>query len=258
MIDTHCHLNYIDKCGTIDELISEAKENSVEKIINIGADIESSQVSVELAEKYENIFATVGIHPHDAKTLNDKTLDQLNEMTSKKRVVAIGEIGLDYYRDLSPRDIQKRAFIKQLELAVEKKLPVVIHTRDSFDDTLDIIKDFAPLLNGGVFHCFPGDINQAFEVFELGLIISVGGIITFKNASMADVAKEVPLDRVIFETDAPYLTPVPYRGKTNRPAYVRYVYEHMAKIRPESLSEIEQTVDRTASKLFSLVEMFGG
>lgn len=258
MIDSHCHLNYIDNAGSIADLVSEANDQGVHTIINIGADLQSSRTSVNLSNEFSSVFATVGVHPHDAKTLTAEALTSIKDLAKHNKVVAIGEIGLDYYRNLSPKDIQKKAFRQQLELAVESNLPIVIHTRDSFDDTLEIVKEYASSLKGGVFHCFPGDARQAAEVIKLGFVISVGGIITFKNATMAEMAAEVPLEYILLETDAPYLTPVPYRGKTNRPAYVRYVYEHMAKLKQVSLAEVEQTVDRTVQKLFGLVETFGG
>ncbi|KAA3635899.1 MAG: TatD family deoxyribonuclease [Calditrichaeota bacterium] len=257
MIDSHCHLNYIEKIGTTAELVQEALDGGVHTIINIGTDLKSCNESIALAEQFDSIFATVGVHPHDAKTVDDALLTQLKEFTAHKKVVAVGEIGLDYYRDLSPRDIQKKVFRQQLELAVETKLPIVIHTRESFDDTLEIVKDYAFDLPGGVFHCFPGDIKQAETVIDLGFVISVGGVITYKNASMADVAAYAPLDKIILETDAPYLTPTPYRGKTNRPLYVKYVYEHLATLKKISVSEVEKQVDRNVQKLFKLVETFG-
>ena len=257
MIDSHCHLNYIDKIGTTAELVQEALGGGVDTIINIGTDLRSCKESIALAEQFDSVYATVGVHPHDAKTVDTALLTQLKEFTAHKKVVAVGEIGLDYYRDLSPREIQKKVFRKQLELAVETKLPIVIHTRDSFDDTLEIVKDYAFDLTGGVFHCFPGDIKQAEIVFELGFVISVGGVITYKNASMADVAAYAPLDKIILETDAPYLTPTPFRGKTNRPLYVKYVYEHLALLKKTSVSEVEKQVDRNVQKLFKLVETFG-
>lgn len=255
MLDTHCHLNYIKE--PVEQLVANAQKAGVEKIINIGVDEESSRISVEYSEKFDAVYATVGVHPHDAKTLTDDLMAQLREWSKLKKVVAVGEIGLDYYRDLSPRNIQKEAFIKQLELAVEQKLPVVIHTRDAHDDALAIVKDFAPRLVGGLFHCFQGDIKGAEQVFDIGFIISVGGIITFKNAEMARTAEAAPLDKIILETDAPYLTPVPYRGKTNKPEYMPFIYKKLAELKECPLSDVISQVDRTANKFFKLVETFG-
>ena len=257
MIDSHCHLNYIENSGTINDLVTNASENGVHTIINIGTDLKSSQTSVDLSKRFVSVFATVGIHPSDSKHADDKTLETIKELSKEKKVVAIGEIGLDYYRDYSPRDVQKKIFIRQLEMAVETRLPIVIHTREAFDDTYDIVKEYAPDIPGGVFHCFPGTVAEAEKVFNLGFVISVGGVITYKKATMADVARDVPLDKILLETDAPFLTPVPFRGKTNRPALVKYVYQHLADLKQLEFSEVEKTVDRTVQKLFKLVEMFG-
>ncbi len=258
MIDSHCHLDFDKFDGQREEALAAAREAGVHTVVNIGVDRASSERSVALAEEHDMVFATVGVHPHDATTLDSSLLDQMRAWAKLRKVVAIGEIGLDYYRDLSPRRVQQEAFRKQLELAIETKLPIVIHTRESFADTVDIVRDYAPRLHGGVFHCFPGDIDDARTVIDLGFVISVGGVITFPKASMADVAAAVPLDKVILETDAPYLTPVPHRGKQNFPAYVRFVYEKVAELKKLPVSEVEKTVDRTVQKLFGLVETFGG
>jgi len=258
MIDSHCHLNYIEKIGSPALLVKNANDAGVRTIINIGTDIESSKLSVEYTKQFESVYATVGVHPHDAKTINKSTLGELELLAKDKKVVAIGEIGLDFYRDHSPRDVQRNVFYQQLELAVKTELPVVIHSRNSFEDTFSILKEYSHKLKGGVFHCFPGDIEDAYEVIELGFVISVGGVITFGNNIMSKVASEIPLKNIILETDAPYLTPVPHRGKTNSPEYVKYVYKHLAELREISLDELETSVDRNVQKLFSLVEIFGG
>ena len=257
MIDSHCHINFIDNGDNPKAIIDDAVRSGVGKIINIGTDLPSSLDSVNLSEQFKEVYAAVGVHPHDAKTVDEQTIEKLKELTKREKVVAIGEIGLDYYLDLSPRKVQKKVFEKQLELAIELNLPVVIHTRESFQDTVAIVKNYAPHLAGGVFHCFPGTVDDAYTIFEMGLIISVGGIITFKNSKMAKVAREIPLEKVILETDAPYLTPAPFRGKTNRPALVKYVYVKLAELKNMPFDEVEKTVDRTCVKLFSLVETFG-
>jgi TatD DNase family protein len=257
MIDTHCHLDFDDFDGRREEIIKEAQAAGVHTIINIGVDQDSSRKSLELAQMHEGIYATVGVHPHDARTFNDEVERAIKQLASNERVVAVGEIGLDFYRDLSPYDVQREAFRRQLELAVERKKPVVIHTRNSFRETVDIVREYASNLVGGVFHCFPGSVDDALEVIELGFVISVGGVITFPNAKMAQVAALVPLDKIILETDAPYLTPVPHRGQQNRPAYVKYVYQKLAELRSMSVEDMEKVVDRTAQKLFGLIETFG-
>lgn len=258
MIDSHCHLNFDKFEGQHDEILSEANDAGVHTIINVGAELPSSKFAVRLADRYDCMYATVGVHPHDATTVNDEVLVRLKELSAHDKVVAIGEIGLDYYRDLSPRPVQHQAFRKQLELACVTKLPVVIHTRDSFTDTVEIIREYSDDLAGGVFHCFPGTTEDAYEVFALGFHISVGGVITFKDSGMARTAAEVPLEKILLETDAPYLTPVPFRGKPNRPAYISFVRDKLAELQGISPTEVERVTDQTCRKLFRLVETFGG
>jgi TatD DNase family protein len=258
MIDSHCHLDFDAFDGKREQALADARGAGVHTIINIGADAQSSERSVELAKQHDMVYATVGVHPHDAKTLDGTVLERLRELTVEKKVVAIGEIGLDFYRDLSPREVQAKAFRQQLELAVETKLPIVIHTRESFPETVEIVKEYGSDLKGGVFHCFPGTTEDALEVIGMGFVISVGGVITFPKARMAGVAAAVPLDKILLETDAPYLTPEPHRGKQNFPAYVQYVYRKLASLKELPVAEVEKTVDRTVQKLFGLVETFGG
>lgn len=258
MIDSHCHLDFDVFDNQRDKMVADADEAGVHTIVNIGVDIPSSKRSVELAEQYGCIYATVGIHPHDARKVDERTIGELRELAEHPRVVAIGEIGLDYYRDMSPRNVQQRVFREQLELACDVKLPVVIHTRESFEDSLTIVRDYVDHLPGGVFHCFPGDVEEAERVFDIGFVISVGGIITFKSSMMSRMVAEVPLENVLLETDAPYLAPVPFRGKTNCPAYVVHTCRKLAEIRGESVQEVEKITDRNVRKLFGLAETFGG
>ena len=257
MIDSHCHLDFDQFDGRRDEVLEAARTAGVHTVVNIGVDLASSIKSVQLAEQYDMVYASVGVHPHDARTLDDETHDRLEELIGHDKVIAVGEIGLDYYRDLSPRKVQRAAFRRQLELAVEHGLPVVIHTRKALDEAVEIMRDYAPRLAGGVFHCFEGDTDSVDGVFDLGLIISVGGVVTFKNSQMSRVAAAVPLEKMILETDAPFLTPVPFRGKTNSPAHVRYVYEKVAELKGIPVTEVERVVDRTCRKLFRLMETFG-
>jgi len=258
MIDSHCHLDSRQYGGRHAQLLAAAEKAGVSTLVNIGADLASSETSVKLATEHAMVYATVGIHPHDATTLDDQALARVKELAAHKKVVAIGEIGLDYYRDLSPRAVQKKAFTKQLELAAELKMPVVIHTREAFQDTLDIARDFSASIPGGVFHCFPGSTEDALRVIEMGFVISVGGVITYKGSQMSITATQVPLEFIIVETDAPYLTPVPHRGTLNQPAYVKIVYERLAQLRGVSFSDLERTVDRTCRKMYRMVETFGG
>ncbi len=257
MIDSHCHL-YFDKFdGQRENLIEAAADASVHTIINIGIDIDSSQACIDLACRHDNLFATVGVHPHDAKDAGNDTIDRLRAMASDKKVVAIGEIGLDFYRDISPRDLQCDLFHKQLELAIELSLPVVIHTRNAMDETLQIVRQYASKLSGGVFHCFPGDVAEAEEVISLGFLIGVGGVITYKNSGMAQMATEVDLGKLLLETDAPFLTPVPFRGKQNRPEYISIICERLSELKSITPAEVERVTDRNCQKLFGLVETFG-
>ncbi len=256
MIDTHCHLDFPEYNRDREEVIVQAAEHGVDRLINIGVDAKTSRVSFSLANSYENIFCTVGVHPHDSKTLTPQFLDEMATMAEHRKVVGIGEIGLDYYRDLSPRPLQKEAFVSQLDLAVSLNLPVVIHVREAMDDAIDIVKKYTGRVHG-TFHCFPGTPEQAQQVIDLGFHISVNGILTYKNAKMARVAAEVELERILIETDAPFLTPVPHRGKRNVPAYVKIVCAKLAEVRGMDMAEVDKITTRNAEKLFGLVETFG-
>ncbi|MCP4568214.1 MAG: TatD family hydrolase [FCB group bacterium] len=256
MIDSHCHIDFRDFDHDREEVIVQAAEFGVDRLINIGADIGSTRRSFTLADQYENIYCTVGIHPHDSKTLTDDFLHEMKTMTEHKKVVGIGEIGLDYYRDLSPRDIQKKAFIRQLDLAIELDLPVVIHVRDAMADALDIIKPYVGKV-GGVFHCFPGTVEEARKVISMGFLVSVNGVMTYKNSKMAAIGEEIDLENILIETDAPYLTPIPHRGKRNVPAYVKHVCAKLAELRGIGFDEVEKITTRNTEKLFRLVEVFG-
>ena len=257
MIDSHCHLYFKQFDGHREATVTAAQQAGVHTIINIGVDVPTSQKSIALAERFEGIFATVGVHPHDARTLDDSALAQLKDMAAHPKVKAIGEIGLDYYRDLSPRDVQQRVFRRQLELASDLSLPIVIHTREAMPDTMAIVREFAGDLTGGVFHCFPGDAAEAMEVIEAGFVVAVGGQVTFKNSRMATMVQGTPLESILLETDAPFLAPVPFRGKTNSPAYIPYVCDQVAALKGVKRAEVEKLTDRTCQKLFRLVDVFG-
>ncbi len=258
MIDSHCHLDYKDFDRNRQEIINRAVSSGVHTMINIGVDLDSSVKSLELAAKHEAIFGTVGVHPHDAKTYNIKVEGELRKMLAGKKIVGVGEIGLDYYRDLSPRKMQVSIFERQLRMAVENDLPVVIHSRNSFDETIDILRDYADFLPGGVFHCFPGTIDDALKAIDLGFSVGIGGAVTYPESKMAAVASEIPLESILIETDAPFITPVPFRGKQNQPAYVKYVVSKIAELRQITFDEVEKVTDRNCQKLFRLVETFDG
>jgi TatD DNase family protein len=258
MIDSHCHLTGKEYRGKINQVIAEARAAGVHTLINNAGGLESSKDAVALAYKFESVYATVGVHPHDASNYDRETEINLPPLINEPKVVAVGEIGLDYYRDLSPRPIQRDIFRLQLELAIEHKKPIVIHTREAFEDTIKIIREYSPRLYGGVFHCFPGTASEALEVINLGFHISVGGVITYPGSKMAEMAASIPLQYILLETDCPYLTPVPFRGKINQPAYIKIICEKLAALRGISCKEVEEVTDRNCQKLFRLVETFGG
>ena len=256
MIDTHAHLDFPQYDGDREEVIQSGFEHGLEAIVNIGTDLETSRRSLDLASRYENIFAAVGVHPHDAKAVPPDYLDQLRKMAtgspdSKKKVVAIGEIGLDYYRDMSPRDIQRKIFKEQLDLARTLDLPVVVHIREAMDDSLRILRDSG--VKRGILHSFPGDSAQAKIGIDMGFSISFAGPITYPKSTRAEVAASLPLSRIVAETDSPYLTPQAFRGKRNRPEYVRYVIEKLAEVfAPYTFDDIERITSINARLLFGL------
>ncbi|NLX62749.1 MAG: TatD family hydrolase [Tissierellia bacterium] len=253
LIDSHAHLDDRRFDKDRDEIIKSLEEAGVELVINPGADVSSSIKAVALAEKYPNIYAAVGVHPHDAKTMDENTIDLLRSFTKREKVVAIGEIGLDYHYDNSPRDVQRKRFREQLALAKEVGLPVIIHSRDAAKDTYDILEEAQDGSLKGVMHCYSGSIEMAMEYIKLGFYISLAGPVTFKNARVAkEVAKAVPIDRLLIETDAPYLTPEPYRGKRNEPVYVRYVAGTIAELRGMTFEEVAKKTAENTKRLFNI------
>ena len=267
MIDTHAHLDFKEFNEDRDEVIKRAHETGVKKIINVGCSPEHSQGAVDLAQNYDQIYAAVGVHPHDANKINDEILDDLKKLAQNKKTVAIGEIGLDYYRknaDLTltarihadPKELQKSSFIKQLNLAKELKLPVIIHCRDAYEDMLEIVNSFSGGKSiRGVTHCFSGNREFAKAFLDLGLYLSFTGAITYtKNpeAEIFKVIKEVPLDKIMIETDSPYLAPVPHRGERNEPAYVKFVAEKIAEVKGMTFKDVEKVTSENAEKLFRI------
>ncbi len=235
----------------VDEIIKRASEAGVTAMITIGSDLDSSRQAIALSEKYSSIFGTVGIHPHDAKDFNPKTLKQLEKWTAHEKVVAIGEIGLDYHYDHSPREIQREAFARQLALAVEKNMPAVVHSREAHEDTLRILRESG--IKKGVMHCFSGSMEMAEAAMEMGLYISIAGPVTFKKAGkLKEVARSVPDDYLLIETDAPYLAPVPMRGKRNEPAYIVHTAKEIARLRDLTLEDVARITTLNARRLFGL------
>lgn len=252
LIDSHAHLDFSQFKHDRDTVIDRALDAGVSKIINVGTDLASSEKSLALARHYTAIHAAVGIHPHDAKTLTPKTLKTLSKLAANGKVVAIGEIGLDFYRDLSPRDQQRVAFRQQIRLAIELGMPVVVHDRDAHAEVLRILREEKAHQVGGVLHCFSGDIRMAREGLEMGFLISFAGPITYGGEKKQAIAGEIPLESILVETDCPFLTPVPHRGKRNEPAYVRYVAEKIAQIRGITLEEVAKATGENAARVFGL------
>ena len=253
LIDSHAHLDDERFDRDRDMLIKSLKDNGIDLVINIGADVVSSIKSVSLSEKYDNIYAAVGVHPHSAKDMDESTIDVLKSLTNRKKVVAIGEIGLDYYYDNSPRDIQRKRFIEQIQLAKDVNLPVIIHSREAAQETFDILQKAQDGSLEGVLHCYSGSVEMALEYIKLGFYISIAGPVSFKNAKIPkEVAKKIPIDRLLIETDSPYLTPEPYRGKRNEPTYVRYVAGTIAELRGISFEELASKTSQNTRKLFKL------
>ncbi|MGD9048341.1 MAG: TatD family hydrolase [Anaerolineae bacterium] len=263
LIDSHAHLDFSKFDHDRPAAIERAKAAGVSAIVNVGTDLGSSRRAVALAERYATIYAAVGMHPHDAKKLDGAALAELRELAQRPKVVAVGEIGLDFYRDLSPRDVQRRAFRAQLAWAARMGKPVIIHDRDAHDEIMEILTDWAmeqkssPLTGRiGVLHTFSGDLSMAEKAIELGFYISLSGPVTYKNADrLASIARTVPLDRLLVETDCPFLTPHPHRGKRNEPAYVRLVAERIATLRGMSFDELARATTANARRLFELSNM---
>ncbi len=253
LIDTHCHLQDPDLLPDIEGVLRRAQEAGVEKMVCVGYDLPSSRAAVQLAQRYKPVYAAIGIHPHDAKTYSPAVEKELRQLAANPKVVAIGEIGLDYYRDLSPRDLQKDVFIQQIHLAQSLKKPIVIHDRDAHEDTLKILREEKGGQYGGVMHCFSGHLPMALELVKMNFYISFAGPLTFKNNKKGqEAAANIPMDRLLVETDSPYLSPEPKRGKTNEPAFVRYTAQKLADLRGKTLEEVAYLTNLNAHKIFRL------
>lgn len=253
LFDTHAHYYDTQYDEDRNEVIERARASGVESILTVSSDIASSIENISLAQRYDFIYAAIGVHPHNVLDLNNNIISALTDFASYPKVVAIGEIGLDYFYDNSPREAQKIWFGKQISLAKSLKLPVIIHDRDAHEDTLSIIKSENARDVGGVLHCFTGSIEMAREVMNNNLMISIAGPVTFKNANkLLEVVKYVPEDMLLIETDCPYLTPEPHRGKRNESAYVKLIAEKIAKIKGKSCAQIEQITTSNAKRLFKI------
>ena len=252
-IDTHCHLDMTDYDADLEKVLDQATVYHIIKIVTIGIDIASSRNAITLARKYKQISATIGIHPHEVNDLDKSHYSELEQLYlhHKKYIVGYGEIGLDYVKQHSDPYKQREHFKRQLDLAHALKLPVVVHNRDANDDTLKILKESKPLDYGGIMHCFSGDIAFAHKVIDLGMLISIPGIVTFKNASVLhEVARKIPLTSIVLETDGPFLAPAPYRGKRNEPSYLLYTAHKIADLRGIDINQVSRQTTANAINLF--------
>jgi TatD DNase family protein len=262
LVDSHCHLQDRKFATDLDEVIARAREANVKTMVTIGYDMPSSRRGIEIAGSYDRVYATIGVHPHDAKTLTEGDIQELEQMSKHPKVVGIGEIGLDFYRNLSPREDQERAFREQLELARTLSLPVVIHSRDADEEVFAILAEHAhqahqtipewqPL---GVMHTFAGDLDLARRYIDIGFAISISGTVTYPAAEKTrEVAKTIPLSSMTLETDSPYLPPQSIRGQRNEPAQVRDVAEYVAELRGDSYDELCSETAHATAKLFNLI-----
>ena len=249
-IDTHAHLYYDDLKNQLGDVVKRAEAAGVTQIICVGTDLPSSKTSISIAEKYNAVFATVGVHPHDAKDTPDDYLRQLRDMASHSKVVAMGEMGLDYFRDFSPRNVQKEVFQSQLALARELDLPVVIHNRDADEDILKILEEVR--YEKSVLHCFSSDTEMAGRAVSLGCFLSFTGNVTFGKNHIESVLLTTPLNRIMLETDCPFMTPVPNRGKLNEPANILHIAQWIAKVKRIDVSEVAESTTSTAQIFFDL------
>ncbi len=254
LIDTHAHLDNEQFDQDRETVIANAQANGISHILSVGCDLASSHTNIALAESHPNIFAAVGIHPHDAAEADDAGILELKTMIgNSQRIVAVGEIGLDFYRDRSPRNVQRQAFRKQIALAREVNLPIIVHDRDAHDEVMHILVEEKASDVGGVLHCFSGDTSMAKACLDLGFYLSFPGTITYpKNEAAREVVRNIPIDRLLVETDCPYLTPSPFRGRRNEPAHVRYTAEMVAEIKGLTVEDVARITTLNAFRLFGI------
>jgi TatD DNase family protein len=251
LIDSHAHLDLFDSLENISEILARARQKNVRKIITVGDSLESSRQAIKISHYFAEVFAAVGIHPHNASKVASNFLDQLAKLAADERVIAIGEIGLDYYYKHSAEDVQKKVFLEQLSLAESLSLPVIIHNREAYPELLDILTTFGVVK--GVLHCFSGSEEDLERAIELGFYISFSGIVTFKNAiQIQRVATKTPLNKLLIETDAPYLAPHPYRGKRNEPSFLPLTAQKIADLKGISLESLISQIEENLSALFGI------
>ena len=255
MIDTHVHLEDERLLPQVDQIVSDFDKDCLQFVINNSCNLQSMTKAYELAQKYPNVYCTVGMHPHDAKDFNDQFAQLMQQCATHPKVVAVGEIGLDYYYDLSDRATQRDVFAHQIEIADKLHLPITLHVRDAYGDALDVLTAQKNYLNNGVlWHCYSGSAEFARQMAKKGHYFAFGGAITFKNANKDEVIKNVPFEQVLCETDCPYMTPVPFRGKTNYPKYVRYVVEKLATTYGVDFDTMENQILTNCKRIFTKIQ----
>lgn len=252
LIDSHAHLEMREFEHDRDEVVRRATEAGIEAIVTVGTNLRDCRKAVALAAQYESVYAVLGVHPHDVKGIDEKTYSVIRKLFSQPKVVAYGEIGLDFFRDRSPRDVQIRRFGEQLEMAGELGMPVIIHDRDAHVETLEMLRSWKGK-RGGIVHCFSGDVAMAKKCLDMGFYISIPGPVTYpKSEKLLDVVRQIPLERLLVETDAPYLAPQPYRGKRNEPAYVVHTARKIAEVKGLTLAEVATTTSQNARTIFEI------
>jgi len=250
LIDSHAHLVSLEN---LEEVLKRAKDSDIEKIVSISSDIPSTEETISIAQDCDYIFATTGVHPHSADQMSEEVLEGINNYANHKKVVAIGETGLDYFYMNSEKEVQINSFTNQIQMARKHGLPIIIHVRDAHEDMLRILKEENLPNTPGVIHCFTGDHETAVKYLDLGFYISFSGIVTFKRSEeLREAAKNIPSDKILIETDSPYLAPVPNRGKPNEPSYIKYVAETVAEVRGISFDELAEITKANAERLFRI------
>lgn len=251
MIDTHSHINFNEYKQNFEEFVKNLKENGIERVIIPGVEPSTFNEIIDLSNKYEILYGAIGIHPSECLSYNDGVEKEIYKLAKKPKVVAIGEIGLDYYWTTDTKKEQQNVFRRQLEIAQELQLPVLIHDREAHDDTFNIVNEFQNLKNV-IFHCFSGSPEFAKKCVDKGFYIAIGGVVTFKNAKdLKETAKIIPIDKLLLETDAPYLAPTPFRGKLNSPVYLKYIAQEIAKLRNTDIEEIKEKTTNNAKRIFN-------
>ena len=253
LIDSHSHLEMPDFRKDLETVIQRAKESGVEYIFTVGTEKKDWMRALEIAHSNPSVYAILGVHPHNAKEIDEETYPTLRKLCRDEKVRAYGEIGLDFYRNLSPRDVQLKRFREQIVLAKELRLPIVVHDREAHEETLEVLKSERAEECGGIIHCFSGDYEMAKECIEMGFYISIPGTITFKNAEgFQEIIKNLPLESLLIETDAPFLAPLPFRGKRNEPSYIRYTAQKVAEIKKVSFEKVADVTTENAFRVYRL------